>query len=164
MPSRTPWRDQPTAGEQPARRKLSVVVPVLNEERGLRPLIERLQARARGPRPRLGGHLRRRRLDRRHACRSSSASTRADRRIKAVSLSRNFGKEIATAAGLSYATGDAAVLMDADLQHPPELIEEFVERWREGYDIVYGQRRDRDADTLAAPLVRARLLRRPSRS
>ena len=70
------------------------------------------------------------------------------RRFKAISLSRNFGKEIATAAGLTYATGDAAVMMDADLQHPPELIEEFVARWRDGFDIVYGQRIDRDADSL----------------
>jgi glycosyltransferase involved in cell wall biosynthesis len=52
-----------------------------------------------------------------------------DGRIKAVALSRNFGKEIAIAAGLSYVTADAAVLMDSDLQHPPELIAEFVERW-----------------------------------
>ena len=69
-----------------------------------------------------------------------------DRRLKAISLSRNFGKEIATAAGLSYVDGDAAVLMDADLQHPPELIREFVRQWRAGFDIVYGQRMDRDAD------------------
>ena len=68
-------------------------------------------------------------------------------RIKALALSRNFGKEIAAAAGLSYATGDAAVLMDADLQHPPELIKEFVARWNDGFDVVYGQRLDRNADT-----------------
>src|SRR5215475_8235058 len=71
-----------------------------------------------------------------------------DGRLKAISLSRNFGKEIATAAGLSYVKGDAAVLMDADLQHPPELIRDFVAHWRSGFEIVYGQRRDRDADTL----------------
>jgi polyisoprenyl-phosphate glycosyltransferase len=70
-----------------------------------------------------------------------------DGRLKAISLSRNFGKEIATAAGLSYVKGDAAVLMDADLQHPPELIRDFVDQWRAGFEIVYGQRRDRDADT-----------------
>jgi glycosyltransferase involved in cell wall biosynthesis len=70
-----------------------------------------------------------------------------DPRIKALSLSRNFGKEIAAAAGLRYVRGDAAVLMDADLQHPPDVIPEFVKRWLAGYDIVYGQRSDRDADT-----------------
>jgi polyisoprenyl-phosphate glycosyltransferase len=68
-----------------------------------------------------------------------------DPRIRAVSLSRNFGKERAVAAGLQYASGDAAILMDGDLQHPPEVIPEFVQRWHEGYDIVYGQRLDRKA-------------------
>jgi glycosyltransferase involved in cell wall biosynthesis len=71
-----------------------------------------------------------------------------DPRFKAVSLSRNFGKEIAAAAGLAYATGDAAVLMDADLQHPPELLNDFVRHWREGADMVYGTRLDRGADSL----------------
>ena len=66
-----------------------------------------------------------------------------DARVKAISLSRNFGKDIALAAGLRYARGAAVVLMDADLQHPPEVIESFLERWRAGYQVVYGQRRDR---------------------
>jgi glycosyltransferase involved in cell wall biosynthesis len=64
-------------------------------------------------------------------------------RIGAISFSRNFGKEIAIAAGLDHARGRAMVIMDADLQHPPEMIETFVERWREGYVMVYGQRVDR---------------------
>jgi glycosyltransferase involved in cell wall biosynthesis len=64
-------------------------------------------------------------------------------RIGAVSFSRNFGKEIAIAAGLDHARGRAVVIMDADLQHPPELIETFVARWREGYVMVYGQRTTR---------------------
>ncbi len=68
-------------------------------------------------------------------------------RIGAVSFSRNFGKEIAIAAGLDHARGDAAVIMDADLQHPPEMIETFVARWQEGYDMVYGQRTDRSDET-----------------
>ncbi len=63
-----------------------------------------------------------------------------DPRIGAVSFSRNFGKEIAIAAGLDHARGEAVVIMDADLQHPPEVIETFVARWREGYPMVYGQR------------------------
>jgi glycosyltransferase involved in cell wall biosynthesis len=69
---------------------------------------------------------------------------RQDPRICALSLSRNFGKERAVAAGLQYAKGDAAILIDADLQHPPEILREFVERWRQGYDFVYGERLDRD--------------------
>ena len=64
----------------------------------------------------------------------------SDKRIKAISLSRNFGKDLAIAAGLRYATGNAAIVMDADLQHPPALLVEFVAKWREGYHVVYGHR------------------------
>ena len=60
-----------------------------------------------------------------------------DGRLKTISLSRNFGKEIATAAGLRYVSGDAVIMMDADLQHPPEILGTFVDRWREGYQVVY---------------------------
>lgn len=72
-----------------------------------------------------------------------------DSRIRAVTFSRNFGKEIALAAGLDHAHGRAVVLIDADLQHPPETIAKFVEKWRDGYDMVYGQRVDRSSDTPA---------------
>lgn len=70
-----------------------------------------------------------------------------DARIKTVSLSRNFGKEVAVAAGLRYASGDAVILMDGDLQHPPEILPKFISLWQQGYDDVYGQRVDRGADT-----------------
>ena len=70
-----------------------------------------------------------------------------DRRCRAVSFSRNFGKEIAIAAGLDHARGRAIVIIDADLQHPPETIEAFVAKWREGYKNVYGARIDRNADS-----------------
>jgi glycosyltransferase involved in cell wall biosynthesis len=131
----------------PARRaRLSVVVPGLNEERSIPPLVERL-------RPVLDG------LDLDWEVifvdDGSADGTMAvlrelhvrDPRFKAVSLSRNFGKEIAAAAGLTYAEGDAAVLMDADLQHPPEVIGEFVQHWRQGAEMVYGRRIDRGADS-----------------
>jgi polyisoprenyl-phosphate glycosyltransferase len=138
----------PRPNGQHARPMLSVVVPMLNEERGIGPLVARL-------RPVLesldlgwevifvddgstDGTL--------SILRALQAE---DQRMRAISLSRNFGKEIATAAGLSYVAGDAAVIMDADLQHPPELIVEFVKHWRAGYDVVYGQRLDRTADTVA---------------
>ena len=68
-------------------------------------------------------------------------------RIRAVSFSRNFGKEIALAAGIDHAHGKAVVLIDSDLQHPPETIATFVAKWREGYDMVYGQRIDRSTDS-----------------
>jgi polyisoprenyl-phosphate glycosyltransferase len=69
-----------------------------------------------------------------------------DPRVVAISFSRNFGKEIAIAAGLRYARGDCAIIMDADLQHPPEMVRAFVAHWRAGYQVVYGQRRNREAD------------------
>lgn len=68
--------------------------------------------------------------------------------IKAVVFSRNFGKEAALSAGLDYATGDVVIVMDVDLQDPPDLIVDFVAKWREGYDVVYGTRDDRQADSL----------------
>ncbi len=66
--------------------------------------------------------------------------------MKCVLFSRNFGKEQALTAGLKYASGDAAILMDADFQHPFQTIEEFINHWRQGYDIIYGIRVDRGHD------------------
>lgn len=126
--------------------ELSVVVPVFNEAANVPLLLERLKPA----------------LER---CAASweivfvddgsqdgtlaavRAARAADSRIDAVSFSRNFGKEIAIAAGLDAARGACAVIMDADLQHPPEMIETFVARWREGYLNVYGQRTDRSVDS-----------------
>ncbi len=73
--------------------------------------------------------------------------SRSDRRIRIVNLSRNFGKEAALTAGIDHARGDILIPMDIDLQDPPELIGAFIARWREGYDIVYGIRAARHADT-----------------
>ena len=73
--------------------------------------------------------------------------SRADRRLRIVNLSRNFGKEAALTAGIDHARGDILVPMDIDLQDPPELIGSFIARWREGYDIVYGVRSARHTDT-----------------
>ncbi|HWE98866.1 MAG TPA: glycosyltransferase family 2 protein, partial [Caulobacteraceae bacterium] len=70
-----------------------------------------------------------------------------DPRVKVIALARNFGKEAALTAGIEAATGDIVVPIDADLQDPPELIAEFVKRWEEGYDVVYGARSDRSSDT-----------------
>lgn len=72
----------------------------------------------------------------------------ADPRVKAVRLSRNFGHQPALSAGLDLARGDAVVTMDADLQHPPEVIGLFVDRWREGYELVYGVMEERQGETL----------------
>lgn len=126
--------------------ELSVVIPVFNEADNLAPLVARLV-------PAL------------ESCVASfeivfvddgsadgtleavAALHDRDPRIVGVTFSRNFGKEIAIAAGLDHARGRAAVIMDADLQHPPEVIPRFVELWRQGFKNVFGQRRTRTTDT-----------------
>lgn len=70
-----------------------------------------------------------------------------DRRISFIDLSRNYGKEIAMIAGLDHAQGDAVVIIDADLQDPPELIPEMIQYWEAGYDDVYAKRRNRQGET-----------------
>ena len=70
-----------------------------------------------------------------------------DERICYVDFSRNFGKEIAMIAGLDYATGDCVIIMDADLQDPPELVPQMVELWEQGYDDVYAKRKSRAGET-----------------
>jgi glycosyltransferase involved in cell wall biosynthesis len=70
-----------------------------------------------------------------------------DPKIKVIALARNFGKEAALTAGIDAATGEMVVPIDADLQDPPELIADFITRWEEGYDVVYGSRADRSSDT-----------------
>ena len=72
---------------------------------------------------------------------------RLDPRFKAVRLSRNFGHQLALTAGTDMATGDAVVIMDADLQDPPEVALELAKRWREGYDVVYAVRAKREGET-----------------
>lgn len=69
-----------------------------------------------------------------------------DPRIKGISLSRNFGKEAAMLVGLEYASGDAVIVMDADLQHPPGLIPVMIDKWRSGVQIVHGVKRCRKKD------------------
>jgi dolichol-phosphate mannosyltransferase len=78
-----------------------------------------------------------------------------DPRVKVIHLSRNFGHQIAVTAGVDHARGDAVVLIDADLQDPPELIAEMLRKWREGYQVVYGVRARRDGES-AFKLLSAR--------
>ena len=132
--------------DETKRPQVSVVVPMFNEAENLEPLVNKLV-------PTLekcaasfevvfiddgsgDGTL--------DVLRSLHAS---DSRLTAVSFSRNFGKEIAIAAGLDHAQGDAIVIMDADLQHPPELIETFMQCWRDGYQNIYAQRTHRKGDS-----------------
>ena len=135
-----------TAHDSAAGKAISVVIPVFNEAAGIEPLLARLVPvlEATG-------------LDwsilfiddgsRDGTLAALRLANKRDSRIAAVALSRNFGKEIAVAAGLRYARGDAVIIMDSDLQHPPETIPQFIEKWRCGNDVVYGQRIDRSADS-----------------
>jgi dolichol-phosphate mannosyltransferase len=76
-----------------------------------------------------------------------------DPRVKMLRFSRRFGQPMATLAGLEAASGDATVVIDCDLQDPPELIPELVRRWRDGFDVVYAQRRTRAGETLPKRIV-----------
>lgn len=71
----------------------------------------------------------------------------ADTRVHGIKLSRNYGFQVAVTAGLDHVQGDAVVLIDADLQDPPEVIPEMIDRWHDGYEVVYGVRSERDGET-----------------
>lgn len=143
------------------RPKLSVVIPSYNEERHIPEMYRRLRAvlDASG----LDWNI----LFVNNGSTDDSQTllegiARRDRRVTVVVLSRNFGSQGAHAAGLSLADGDAVVCMDGDLQDPPEVIPSFVEKWREGYDVVYGVRTRRLGTPLKNLFYRLfyRLLRR----
>lgn len=129
-----------------SRSLLSVVVPAYNEEEVLPVFHERLAA-VLGSLD-IGGEIV-------YVNDGSSDKTMdvlqsiqaQDQRVAIVDLSRNFGKEIALTAGLDNAKGDAVVVIDADLQDPPELILELVKYWREGYDVAYAKRTRRDGES-----------------
>ena len=87
---------------------------------------------------------------------------RTQPRLVVVDLSRNFGHQIAATAGIDAARGDAVVLMDGDLQDPPELVEAFLAKWREGYDVVYATRKTRKGES-AFKLLTARIFYRTIR-
>lgn len=70
-----------------------------------------------------------------------------DEHVKVLSFSRNFGHQVAVSCGIDYARGDAIVIIDADLQDPPELIPEMIKHWEEGYEVVYGKRKKRNGET-----------------
>ena len=127
--------------------KVSVVIPLLNEQDNLRPLHARLVATL----EKVGAEREIVFVD----DGSTDASIRvieelavADPTVIGIKLSRNFGHEPASTAGLDRATGDVAVLMDADLQDPPELIEQMLELWKQGNSIVYATRNKRAGESI----------------
>ena len=72
---------------------------------------------------------------------------KTDKNVRFINFSRNFGHQPAITAGMDYARGEAIVVIDADLQDPPEVIPKMMEKWREGYDVVYGKRLKREGET-----------------
>jgi polyisoprenyl-phosphate glycosyltransferase len=83
-----------------------------------------------------------------------SVYEQAQNHVKIISLSRNFGYQMSMSAGLEYASGDAVIFFDADLQDPPFMIKNFIDKWKEGYDVVYGIRENRKAPYLLKFLYR----------
>ena len=147
-------------------RKLSIVAPCYNEEAGLPEFVRQVQAVVT-------------KLGCRHeivlvndgsgdgTLRVALALALADPAIRVVNLLRNFGHQAAATAGLDAATGDVVVLIDADLQDPPEVIAEMAARWEEGADVAYGQRRRRQGESglkLITARVFYRVLRRMTKT
>jgi polyisoprenyl-phosphate glycosyltransferase len=139
-------------GSAVPRPVLSVVVPLLNEEE----VVEHTYARLKRQLDSLGEPYEIVFVDDGSTDRSRvilAAKVRADPTVRVVALSRNFGHEMATTAGLHYARGQCAVVMDADLQDPPELIPKMLELWREGYQVVYGVRERREQESALKKLT-----------
>ncbi|MFC2155315.1 glycosyltransferase family 2 protein [Acidobacteriota bacterium] len=82
-----------------------------------------------------------------------------DKRLKLIDFSRNFGHQVAISAGMDSAEGDAVVVIDADLQDPPQVIPQMIDRWKEGYDVVYGKRMKRQGETIFKKLTAAAFYR-----
>ncbi|MCC7300998.1 MAG: glycosyltransferase family 2 protein [Verrucomicrobia bacterium] len=126
--------------------KISIVVPFLNEEENLPELYRRLSAVFSG------------RSETAEFLFVDDGSTDGsfqwlektqlnDPRVRILQLSRNFGHQIAITAGMDYAEADAVVIIDADLQDPPEVIADLIAKWREGFEVVYAVRRSREGET-----------------
>src|SRR5437773_5602091 len=141
-PSEQPRETRTARSEKPL---ISLVVPVFNEETSIALFVETIERILSGQNCSyelifVDDGSRDKTLD---ALRSAKTRNPA---IVILSLSRNFGKDAAMTAGLDHARGDAVIPMDVDLQDPPELITRFIERWRDGVDIVYGVRSSRRSD------------------
>lgn len=139
--------------ESPDRRVLlSIVVPVHNETGGIEPFLARTRPVVEAVTAPLGPAATFEILfvddgSTDATLEELQAARAADPRVRIVVLSRNFGKDVALAAGLQHAAGAAAIPMDVDLQDPPEVIPQLVERWLAGFDVVSARRSDRSSDS-----------------
>ena len=126
---------------------ITLLIPAYNEQEVLEPLFERLDE--------LSKQVTNYRFEflfvndgsRDNTLEIIKQHAKKDTRISYINLSRNFGKEIAMIAGIDHVRGDAMVILDADLQDPPELVPEMIKHWEEGYDDVYARRRSRQGET-----------------
>jgi len=132
-------------------KRVSILIPAYNEEESL-PLLYRRLADLMDTQPTYAWEV----LfvndgSRDHTLAILAQLRESDPRINYLDLSRNYGKEAAMLAGFDYVTGDCMVIMDADLQHPPELIPDMLRLWEQGYDDVYARRRTPRPPPIPAP-------------
>lgn len=133
---------------------LTILVPVKDEEGGIAPFVSRVSVILDGLNEPEGWEI----LfvddgSRDRTLAEVAVEHARDPRVRCISLSRNFGKEAALSAGLDHAAGKAVIPLDVDLQDPPEVIADMVRSWREGFDVVYGVRRNRESDSLPKRLT-----------
>ena len=132
--------------------KLSVIIPCFNEEDAIEATFARLADVA----ARLTPDYELVFVDDGSSDRTAlklKAICEANANVHVLRLSRNFGHQVAVTAGLDYVSGDAVVIIDADLQDPPEVIEDFIAKWREGYHVVYGVREKRERESVLKKLT-----------
>ena len=135
---------------------LSIIVPVKDEEAAIDPFVERVRAVITGLKDPAAKSFEILFVDDGSTDATLErirAANAGDTHVRAISFSRNFGKEAALSAGLDHARGQAVVPLDVDLQDPPEVLAEMVAKWREGFEIVYGVRNDRQTDSFAKRLT-----------
>ena len=128
-------------------KKISIIIPAYNEEEALPALIERITKFADDTKDYDFEFLFVNDGSKDRTIELIKEYREKDKRVCYVDFARNFGKETAMKAGIDYATGDAVVFLDADLQDPPEVITEMIKYWEEGYDDVYAQRNSRKGET-----------------
>lgn len=139
-------------------KKLSIVIPFLNEQEVLPVLHQRLSGALKD----FTGEIEMIFVDDGStdgSARWVASKADEDQRVKMVKLSRNFGHQIAITAGMDYTQGDAVVIIDADLQDPPEVIPRLIEKWQEGFEVVYASREKRAGETLAKKALAATFYR-----
>ena len=128
-------------------KKISIIIPAYNEEEALPALMERITKFADDTKDYDFEFLFVNDGSKDRTIELIKEYREKDKRVCYVDFARNFGKETAMKAGIDYATGDAVVFLDADLQDPPEVITEMIKYWEEGYDDVYAQRNSRKGET-----------------